>query len=151
MEWVEGTRTLTTDPAALDRHLTYTFLSEEAFWSLRMPRDVFDTAIDNALCFTLLVDGTQVGFARVITDHATFAYLADVFVLEPFRDQGLSKWMMEKLLEHPDLQNLRRILLATLDTHGLYEQYGFKPLPNPEWFMELLKTPFPPPTKDTHT
>ncbi|SHO54601.1 acetyltransferase [Vibrio quintilis] len=95
-------------------------------------------AIANSLCFGVYKDsGEQVGFARMITDKATFAYLSDVFISETHRGAGLSKWLIHEIVSHPELQGLRRIVLATSDAHGLYEQYGFKPIANPEIFMQI--------------
>jgi len=111
-----------------------------SFWAKGIPISVLEKAISNSLCFGVFTDsGQQVGFARLITDSATFAYLADVFILEAHRGKGLSKWLMENVIAHPDLQGLRRITLSTKDAHGLYEKYGFKPLANPQTFMEAWK------------
>ena len=97
-----------------------------------------ETAINNSLCFGVFTDsGNQVAFARMVTDTATFAYLADVFVLEEHRGKGISKWIMKSIIEHPKLQGIRRMALATNDAHGLYEQFGFKALNSPKSFMEL--------------
>jgi GNAT superfamily N-acetyltransferase len=101
---------------------------------------VVEAACAGSVCFGLYVeDGTQVGFARVISDRATFAYLADVFVLPEQRGRGLSKWLVACVLEHPALQNLRRWMLATRDAHGLYERYGFTSLGDPKKFMEIAQ------------
>ncbi|OIQ00751.1 MAG: GNAT family N-acetyltransferase [Zetaproteobacteria bacterium CG2_30_46_52] len=111
-----------------------------SYWAKGIPISVLEKAISNSLCFGVFTDsGQQVGFARLITDSATFAYLADVFILEAHRGKGLSKWLMENVIAHPDLQGLRRITLSTKDAHGLYEKYGFKPLANPQTFMEAWK------------
>jgi GNAT superfamily N-acetyltransferase len=127
---------VTTDPARVDRDLTYEFLSQ-SYWSKGIPRHVFERAIANSLCFSLYDGDSQIGFARVITDHATFAYLADVFVLPSHRGRGLAKLLMEAVVAHSDLQGLRRWVLATRDAHGLYARYGFTPLQAPDRFMEL--------------
>lgn len=109
-----------------------------SYWAKDIPQQTMKKAIENSLCFGVFHDsGEQVGFARMITDKATFAYLADVFILENHRGKGLSKWLMDHIVEHPDLQGLRRMVLATQDAHGLYEQYGFTPLNSPSTFMEL--------------
>tara|TARA_Y100000034_G_C6573392_1_gene248541 strand:- start:31 stop:429 length:399 start_codon:yes stop_codon:yes gene_type:complete len=109
-----------------------------SYWAKDIPQQTMIKAIENSLCFGVFKDsGEQVGFARMITDKATFAYLADVFILENHRGKGLSKWLMDHIVEHPDLQGLRRMVLATRDAHGLYEQYGFTPLNSPSTFMEL--------------
>jgi GNAT superfamily N-acetyltransferase len=127
---------VTTDPARVDRDLTYEFLSQ-SYWSKGIPRHVFERAIANSLCFSLYEGDDQVGFARVVTDRATFAYLADVFVLPSHRGRGLAKLLMEAVVAHSDLQGLRRWVLATRDAHGLYARYGFTPLQAPDRFMEL--------------
>jgi GNAT superfamily N-acetyltransferase len=120
------------DPAAIHAYLT------RSYWSPGIPRHLVEKALAGSLCFGLFTEkGQQVGFARMITDGATFAYLADVYVLEEHRGKGLSKWLMETILAHPSLQGLRRLLLATRDAHELYARYGFKPLARPESFMEI--------------
>ena len=109
----------------------------QSYWSPGVPRTVIERAIENALCFGLLLEGEQIGFARVITDKATFAYLADVYVLPEHRGKGLSLRLMEQIIRHPDLQGLRRMLLVTRDAHSLYEKFGFKLLAAPERMMEV--------------
>jgi GNAT superfamily N-acetyltransferase len=101
---------------------------------------VLDKAIDNSLCFAALRDGDLVGFARVVTDRATFAWLCDVFVAEQARGAGVGKRLMEAVVTHPDLLGLRRFLLATRDAHGLYRQYGFRPIENPEALMAIRRS-----------
>lgn len=134
---------VTTDRARLDVALIHRYLSEESYWAKGIPRERLERAIANSLCFGVFEDGAQVGFARVITDRATFAYLADVFVLPSHRGRGISKTIMEAVRAHPDLQGLRRWHLSTLDAHGLYEQYGFRALSMPERHMEILaKNPY---------
>ena len=122
-----GDDEISTDPARLDRALIHAFLSEHAYWSLGVPSAVVERAIEHSLCFGIYRDGRQIGFGRVVTDQATFAYLADVFVLPEARGQGLSKWLVDVILRQPTLQGLRRWLLATRDAHGLYAQFGFEP------------------------
>lgn len=129
---------ITSDVARMDTLAIHAFLSQ-TYWSPGIPLTVVQRAIANSVCFGVLLDGAQVGFARVVTDKATFAYLADVYVLEPYRGQGLSRRIMEHVMAHPDLQGLRRMLLATRDAHGLYAQYGFTPLAAPDRMMELHK------------
>lgn len=109
-----------------------------SYWSTGIPREVVERAVAHSLCFSLFHGERQVGFARVVTDRATFAYLADVYVLEEHRGNGLSKWMMEGVHAHPDLQGLRRQMLFTRDAHGLYAQFGYQPLAHPEWGMEIV-------------
>lgn len=137
--WTRGEYEISTDPARLDLDLTHRFLSEEAYWSPGVPRDVVERAIANSMVFGAYHSGpggsAQVGLARVVSDKATFAWICDVFVLPEHRGQGLGKWLMECATSHPDLQGLRRWMLATRDAHGLYEQYGFTPLDDPSRFM----------------
>ncbi len=123
------------DPGKLDLSVVHGFLST-SYWSRGLPLDVLRRAIAGSLCFGLYHGNAQVGFARVITDKATFAYLCDVFVLEAYRGKKLSRWLMEAIVIHPDLQGLRRFVLVTRDAHGLYEQFGFRPLARPEGYME---------------
>jgi GNAT superfamily N-acetyltransferase len=127
---------VTTDPARIDREIVYGFLSQ-SYWSKGLPREVFERSIANSLCFSLYDGDDQIGFARVVTDRATFAYLADVFVLPSHRGRGLAKLLMEAVSAHPELQGLRRWVLATRDAHGLYARYGFTALHAPDRFMEL--------------
>jgi len=127
---------ITTDKSRLDIGAIHDFLST-SYWSPGIPRTVVERAIANSMCFAALADGEQVGFARVVTDKATFAYLADVYVLPEHRGNGVSRKLMEEIIRHPDLQGLRRMLLATRDAHGLYAKFGFKPLNAPDRVMEL--------------
>jgi GNAT superfamily N-acetyltransferase len=126
---------LSTDPERLDLAVIHGFLGD-SYWAKGIPREIVVRSIANSLCFGVYSDGQQVAFARVISDFATYAYVADVFVLVPFRGRGLGKWMMESILEHPRLQQLRRWSLVTRDAHGLYAQFGFIPLRRPEGYME---------------
>jgi GNAT superfamily N-acetyltransferase len=126
---------VTTDPARIDREMVYGFLSR-SYWARGIPRDVLERALANSLCFSVFDGETQVGFARVATDRATFAYLADVFVLPAHRGRGLSKLLMETIVAHPDLQGLRRWVLVTRDAHGIYARYGFTPLAKVDGYME---------------
>lgn len=128
--------TYTFDPAAFDATAIHAFLAS-TYWSPNVPRDVVERAIAGSLCIGVLDDGRQIGFARLVTDRATFAYLADVFVIPDYRGKGISQTMLERLFAHPDVQGLRRLMLATRDAHGLYEKFGFKPLAAPDRFMEL--------------
>ena len=136
MEWTRGEYAISTDPARLDRETIHRFLAQ-SYWAAGVPRAVVDRSIENSLAFGVYENETLVGFARVITDRATFAYLSDVFILESHRGRGLAGWLMEVVLAHPDLQNLRRWTLATRDAHGLYERFGFTPLAKPDRFMEI--------------
>lgn len=128
-----------TDPARLDLDLIHRWLSQESYWAKDVPRAVLQRALQNSICFGAYRDGLQVGFARAITDRATFAYLADVFVLPEYQRQGCAQQLMEAVMAHPDLQGLRRFALATRDAHALYARYGFTPLARPETFMELYR------------
>lgn len=123
------------DPARIDLDVVHGYLSR-SYWSTGIPRETVERAARNSLVFGLYSPEGQVGYARVITDCASFAYLCDVFVLESHQGRGLGQWMMESLLAHPDLQGLRRFLLATRDAHSLYARYGFQPLKAPASFME---------------
>jgi len=125
-----------TDPARLDRDAIHRFLSEDAYWSRGLPREVLERAIDGSLCAAAYRDGRLIGFARAVTDRATFAYLADVFVLPEERGTGIGKELVGFLLAQPALQGLRRMLLVTADAHGLYAGFGFTELKAPQMVME---------------
>jgi len=120
----------------MNTEVIYAYLAQ-SYWSPGIPREVVGRAIEGSLCFGVFHQGNQIGFARVVTDKATFAYLADVFILQPYRGKGLSKRLMTFILAHADLQGLRRFMLATRDAHGLYKQFGFAELANPARFLEL--------------
>jgi GNAT superfamily N-acetyltransferase len=135
MEWVRGKFTVSCDPNRLDRAVITEFL-RSSYWAKDIPAEVVAKSIEHSLCFALLDGARQIGFARVASDRATFAYLADVFVLSDYRGAGLGKWLIECVTSHPDLQGLRRWLLGTRDAHGLYRQFGFTSLKKPETFME---------------
>src|SRR5262249_49982616 len=135
---------VSTDKSRLDLDLIHDFLSH-SYWSPNVPRSVVERGIQHSICFGVYDGTAQVGFARVITDQASFAYLADVFIVESHRGRGLSKWMLECILDHPALQGLRRFLLATKDAHGLYAQFGFTPLTSPErWMQKQMITSYNP-------
>ena len=119
---------ISTDPAKLDTRAIHRYLSEDSYWAQQIPYDVVQRSLANSLCFGLYHEGRQAGFARLVTDKATFAYLADVFILPEHRGKGLSKWMLSVIHAHPELQGLRRWMLGTKDAHGLYEQFGWQPL-----------------------
>jgi GNAT superfamily N-acetyltransferase len=121
----------------LDVDAIHAFLTKEAYWCLDIPRSVIAKGIEHSLCFGLYDGDAQIGFARAVTDRATFAWICDVYVLPESRGQGLATWMMECVLAHPDLQGLRRILLATRDAHKLYSGVGFGALPDPERWMAI--------------
>jgi N-acetylglutamate synthase-like GNAT family acetyltransferase len=129
---------ITCDRARIDVDAVHSFLTAESYWAKGIPREVVERAIANSLPFAALDGGTLVAFARVVTDRATFAYLADVFVIPSHRGRGISKRIVAAVLAHTDLQGLRRWHLATRDAHTLYEQHGFRPLGKPERHMEML-------------
>ncbi len=129
--------TISTDKSKLDIGSIHTFLSTKAYWCLNIPRERVDTAIQNSLCFGVYHHTKQVGFARIISDYSTIAYLGDVYILEEYRGKGLSKWLMETIMNHPDLQGLRRWILLTGDAHELYRQFGWKDISDPSKWMEL--------------
>jgi len=130
---------ISTDTALLDVTLIHHFLDQLSYWGKGISMQTVQTSIKNSLCFGVYHQQKQVGFARVITDHATFAYLCDVFILTDFRKSGLSKWLLQTIRHHPDLQNLRRWTLATADAHGLYEQFGFMRMKNQDRWMEIFQ------------
>jgi GNAT superfamily N-acetyltransferase len=136
LEYVRGPYTISTDPRCLDVDVIHAFL-RGSYWAQNVPKAVVTRSIRGSLCFGLYHRRSQVGFARVVTDRATFAYLADVFVLPAHRGRGLSKWLLDCLLGHPELQGLRRFVLGTRDAHGLYARFGFRPLADPARFMEI--------------
>jgi GNAT superfamily N-acetyltransferase len=127
---------ISNDPARLDRDLIHRFLSEESYWAKGRPREIVDRGIDHSIPFGVYdEDGAQVGFARVVTDRCTFAWIADVFVVSEHRGQGLGKRLFAAVLEHPELRVMGRWFLGTADAHGLYSQFGFVPVSRPERFM----------------
>ncbi len=135
-EHQQGDFSVSTDPDKLDLAFTHHWLSTEAYWSEGLPFNIFNRMIDNSLCFGVYNQaGEQVGFGRVITDYATFAWLTDIFIIEEYRGKGLSVFLMNCILNHPELQILRRWLLGTDHTHGLYRKFGFEDLDHPENFL----------------
>lgn len=132
----ESTLEISADRARLDVTMIHEFL-RQSYWAQGIPREVVERSIEHSLCFGAYRDGKQVAFARIITDYATFGYLADVFVVPEERGRGVSKAMLAAIRAHPDLQGLRRWLLATRDAHGLYAQFGFEPLQHADWFMSI--------------
>jgi GNAT superfamily N-acetyltransferase len=131
----QGYRILT-DPDVMDIQAVHDYLTS-SYWARGIPLELVAKSVRGSLCFGVFKDDRQVGFARVVTDRTTFAYLCDVYVLESHRGQGLGKWLMDVVVAHPDLQGLRRFALATRDAHGLYEKCGFTRLARPEMFMEI--------------
>ncbi len=136
-EWIRGRYRVSTDPRRVDMDVVHGYLTR-SYWAEGIPRALVERSIHNSLCFGVYDDGRQVGFARVVTDRATYAYLADVFVLEEHRGRGLSKWLLECVLAHPELQGLRRWQLATRDAHSLYARFGFES-PEPGNLMEIRR------------
>jgi GNAT superfamily N-acetyltransferase len=137
VEHHRGDFIISTDRERLDLNVIHDFLTN-SYWAKGISRELVAQSVEHSLCFGIYdAKGWQVGFARVISDHATYAYLGDVFVLESHRGRGLSKWLMECIMKHPELQGLRRWTLLTRDAHGLYSQFGFTPLKTPERYMEL--------------
>jgi GNAT superfamily N-acetyltransferase len=135
---MNGPYRISTDPARLDLVAIHAFLNR-SYWAAGIPLETVARAVHGSLCFGLYDGDRQIGFARVITDRATYAYLADVYVLEEFRGRGLSKWLMAVIMAHPDLQGLRRFALATRDAHGLYARFGFGALVAPDRHMEISR------------
>lgn len=129
--------TISTDKSLLDLQLIHNYLSKESYWAKNIPMEIVERSVKNSLCFGVFEDGLQIGFARVISDYATFAYLADVFILPEHRGKGYSKQLIDFIRNYPDLQGLRRWMLATLDAQGLYRKFGFTGLSKPERLMEI--------------
>lgn len=129
---------ISTDQSLLDIQFIHHFLDQESYWAKGIPLERLETAIKNSLCFGIYHQNKQIGFARVITDFAIFAYLADVFIKPEYRKQGLSKWLMQTILQHSDLQAVKRWLLATADAQGLYSHFGFEKINNPENYMQIF-------------
>jgi GNAT superfamily N-acetyltransferase len=125
------------DKSKLQLDVIYNYLSKESYWAQNIPMEIVKKSAEGSLCFAIYFNGSQIGYARMVTDTATFAYLADVFILELHRGKGLSKQLMKFIMEHPNLQGLRRMMLATKDAQGLYKQFGFNQLAMPERIMEI--------------
>lgn len=136
-EYQKDEFTISTDKNRLQIEVIQQFLTEDSYWAQARTSEQTKIAIENSLCFGIYKDENQIGFARIVSDFATFAYIGDVFVLEEFRGKGLSKWLMEVMINYPHLQGLRRWILATKDAHGLYSQFGFNSLKFPDRWMEL--------------
>lgn len=137
MDFIKDGFVISTEKEKLDIDLIHSFLNS-TYWAEGISKEIIRRSIEGSLCFGVFENDKQVGFARMITDKATFAYLADVFIIEEYRGLGLSKWLMQVIMSHPDLQGLRRMILATKDAHGLYKQFGFTPLINVERWMHIL-------------
>jgi GNAT superfamily N-acetyltransferase len=136
MEWTKDDFLITTDKNKIDALYVHQFLTR-SYWAEAIPLETVEHSIEGSLCFSVVYLNHQIGFARVITDQATFAYLADVFIDENFRGKGLSRWLMEAIMSYPPLQGLRRFMLATRDAHGLYEKFGFTPMTNVDRWMQI--------------
>jgi GNAT superfamily N-acetyltransferase len=134
--WERGDYSISSDRARLNLDLIHEFLSHHTYWATGRSLEVVQRSIENSLPFGIYQGDDQVGFARVVTDYATFAWIADVFVLPQHRGRGLAKWLMEVMLDHPKLQGFRRWVLSTKDAHGVYERFGFIKLHRPDRWME---------------
>lgn len=137
LEYRRDNYLVSTDPQKLDLPVIHGFL-KDTYWAKGISFETVEKSIRNSLAFGLYHHGNQVGFARVITDYARIAYLADVFILGPYRGQGLSTWLLSCVFEHPELQHLHKWILVTRDAHGLYEKFGFRTLKHPETYMEII-------------
>ena len=137
LEYHKDNLTISTDKSRLDISTIHNFLANESYWSKNIPLTIVQEAVKNSLCFGLYDGDRQIGFARVVSDYVTFAFLADVFIVKGSRGWGLSKWLLECIISHPELQGLRRWMLATRDAHELYAKLGFRPLAHPERLMEI--------------
>ena len=135
-DWHRNDYMISTDPERLNLEFIHHFLANTSYWAKGRPLTVVKRAIENSLNFGLYKGADQLGFARVVTDRATFAWLADVFIIEDYRGRGLSKWLLEIIVSHPELQGLRRWVLATKDAHELYRRFGFTQLNDPGRWME---------------
>lgn len=143
MEIIDSGFIYSDDPQKIDPIAVHHYLSTQSYWAQNIPLEIVKKSIKNSLCFGIYKEDKQVGFARWITDKATFAYLADVYIIEIYRRQGLSKKLMSLMLFHRDLQGLRRYMLATMDAHGLYAQFGFKQIDHPDRLMAVvIKDPY---------
>ena len=136
MHWTREKYLITTDVAAVDVDVVHQYLSIESYWAKGVPRETVARSLRHSICFSVLHESALIGFARVTSDHATVAYVGDVFVLPAHRGKGLSKWLMECITTHPELQGLRRWMLATADAHRLYAKFGFTPMKAPARWME---------------
>jgi len=130
--------TISTDPARLDLDAICDFL-KQAYWANTRPRERTERALKNSLVFGVYAEDQQIGVARVVSDYSIFAYLCDVFIHEEYRAHGLGKWLIQTILEHPDLREMRRWVLVTNDAHELYKQFGFTSIDDPEHWMQMLK------------
>ncbi len=132
---------ISTDKSKLDHDFIYNFLANQSYWAKDIPKKKLEIAIEESICFGVYHQHIQIGFARVISDKSTFAYLADVFIIDEYRKKGLSKWLMQTILAYADFKSLRRWTLATADAHELYKKFGFEPLNSPDRWMQIF-TPY---------
>ena len=137
MDLIKDGYSISMEKEKMDIDLIHSFLNR-TYWAEGISKEIIRRSIEGSMCFGVFENDKQVGFARMITDKATFAYLADVFIIEEYRGRGLSKWLMKVIMSHPDLQGLRRMIHATKDAHGLYKQFGFTPLINVDRWMQIL-------------
>ena len=135
VEYQQGKYTISTDPARLDLDAICAYLGQ-SYWAANRPRETIERSLQHSLCFGAYEVERQIGLTRAITDYATYAYLADVYILEEYQGQGLGKWLISTVMQHPDLQGLRLWSLRTRDAHGLYRQFGFHDLAKPEIWQE---------------
>jgi GNAT superfamily N-acetyltransferase len=131
---------MTTDKSRLNLQVIFDFLAHHSYWAQDRPIETIAKSIEHSLCFGIYEADQQAGFARVVTDYATFGWICDLFILEAYRKHSLGKWLIQSIISHPDLRNIRRLLLATQDAHELYRKYGgFEPLPQPERWMTRVR------------
>ena len=136
MDFTKDRFYISTEKEKMDIDLIHSFLTR-SYWAEGISKEIVGRSIEGALCFGVFENEKQIGFARMITDKATFAYLADVFIIEEYRGLSLSKWLMEVIMSHPDMEGLRRMMLATRDAHELYKKFGFTPLNNVDRWMHI--------------
>jgi GNAT superfamily N-acetyltransferase len=141
-EYHHGRFTVSTDPMRIDLDAIHAFLSRESYWAAGIAKDALERAIGHSLCFGMYDGADQIGFARVISDYATYAYINDVYILAPYRGQGLATWMLSCVLDHPQLQGLRRMSLHTKDAQSFYQRFGFAAPRYPERYLERLAPDF---------
>ena len=137
-EWRKANFVISTDRSRLNVEFIHSFLSTQAYWAIGRSPEVVHRAIENSLSFGVFEGSKQIGFARVVTDYATFAWLADVFIIDEYRGHGLAIWLIEVITSHPNLRGFRRLILATRDAHDLYRRFGFNELANPQRYMEKM-------------
>ena len=137
-EWRKANFVISTDRSRLNIEFIHSFLSTRAYWAIGRSLEVVERAIENSLSFGVFDGSKQIGFARVVTDYATFGWLADVFIIDEYRGRGLGIWLIEVITSHPNLQGFRRWILATNDAHELYRRFGFNELANPQRYMEKM-------------